>query len=765
MYSNLFVTRNTPLRQVEVNYYTPVEEIPPKDYYKILRGAEAKLFRAGFSTACFQDKIVVTSDEKKLREEINVGNFSFRLAQKKFRLNPLEHNFALCELVKNSLKKRAFSLGFTGPEGQKFYAIKPYKIDFFAFHDAFFFDIEVFPDGKVGIWLDPTTRWKQGVKGFLEWAHSNGYSQSEIKSYMIGKIVKCPSIRSSKKYSAEVVDVNFKPIKDFDITVNGKKTKVYDYWTKDSPEHIRWLKRNNTVLNPEEKPVVTVQITPNLRPSFPPSLLEFVIDLDDPEIPASALREKKVLNPEDRIKNTFELYNILLKQTLYVGLIPLNFERKLFEWTSEMGRKYGRTKPLSAPSLSFGHNSVCEPPSTWADPSIKWALTKYGPVTRLDKIPISVVVPEEDEEGVQPFVGYLNKYGKKLHLGKFVLREMSTVDRLHPDRYRRTCWKLGNNVGKGVVIVVLPRKNVAEAYYSAKRGLGEQQVKSQMICLETFSEIAGWNGDDNAVKYVPIINNLAIQIYDKYLESGESIWHLAKPAGGLDPHKVIYFMGFDVSRAPEKRKEAAAYAAVCDSYGKIIYRKTIDSHKGERVQSKVLSEWFFEVAHSAFDKTDEKRKLSELILFKDGPIRSNQVVDYREGSLDAKKRLIDEGIMDMDSNIRIISAVKTGPHRIYGKRKKYNYKTHNTAIVRDRNSALIVTTEPPQGTAATLRLKIEYQIFDDMNIDQVLAIFNDLRYLDWDSLYKQPKTILPLHIVQNLAKLSKEDVTVPYIPR
>ena len=34
------------------------------------------------------------------------------------------------------------------------------------------------------------------------------------------------------------------------------------------------------------------------------------------------------------------------------------------------------------------------------------------------------------------------------------------------------------------------------------------------------------------------------------------------------------------------------------------------------------------------------------------------------------------------------------------------------------------------------------------------------RYLDWNSLFSQPKTILPLHIVQNLAKLSKEDVSI-----
>ncbi|MFQ6077117.1 MAG: hypothetical protein ACE5Z5_13470, partial [Candidatus Bathyarchaeia archaeon] len=76
-----------------------------------------------------------------------------------------------------------------------------------------------------------------------------------------------------------------------------------------------------------------------------------------------------------------------------------------------------------------------------------------------------------------------------------------------------------------------------------------------------------------------------------------------------------------------------------------------------------------------------------------------------------------------------------------------------------------VTSPAYQGTPSPMRMKIEFQIIEDMEIRQILRVFNDLRYLDWSSLYKQPKTILPLHIVQNLAKLSKEDVVIPYVPR
>jgi hypothetical protein len=285
-----------------------------------------------------------------------------------------------------------------------------------------------------------------------------------------------------------------------------------------------------------------------------------------------------------------------------------------------------------------------------------------------------------------------------------------------------------------------------------------------MIRWSTFKAISRWDGSSSAKTMISLIDNIASQIYDKYLKTGESIWHLANPAGGLDPNRVIYFMGFDISRAPERRKEAAAYAAVCDSYGRILYRKAIDSHKGEKVQAQVLSDWFFDVASSTYDEVGDKGILNELILFKDGPILSNQIVDYREGAINTKRRLISEGIMNRGSNLRIISVIKRGPYRIYGK-EEFKYRAQNTAVIRDTRHALIVTSPAHQGTPVPLRLKIEFQVIENMDIHQILKIFNDLRYLDWSSLYRQPKTILPLHIVQNLAKLSKEDIMVPYVPR
>jgi hypothetical protein len=765
MYSNIFITHHSPLKEIQVRYYTPDGEIDPKDYYKITKGLETRLMRKGFCSTSYGDKVIVVPTSRPLPPREKIGKYHFSLDYDSLALSSREHALIIGKLVSNLLKNRAYSLDYLGPEGQKFYKKEPFKKGFFTYHDAFFFDIEVFEDGRVGIWLDPTTRWKQKASDFVRWALRNGFDSGMIKDYLIGRKALCPSVETNRKYDAEIVDVCFKRVDEYEIKVNGMLTTVFKYWTRDSEKHAKWMRRNNISLQPSETPVITVQLKgSNVRPSFPPSLLDIVIELDDPVIPEEAQEEKKTLNPIQRVDATFKLFDELLKTPLTLGGINLSFRRELLDWTSNVGRAYGRAMPLSPPSLIFGDNNVCSPESPWKDPYIRGCLERYGPVTQKEEMPVAYVVPGELEESVQRFNDHINRTARRLHLAQLHIKHIATVERLHPDRYLRTCRRMGKHIKDGVVLVVLPRGMKNKSYKSAKRGLGSQFIKSQMIQYANFRAVAQWDGRYNYKKLAPILEVLSTQIYDKYLEPGESIWHLAKPAGGIDPEKNIYFMGFDVSRDPERRKEAAAYASICDSYGRILYRKAIDSHKGEKIQAKVLSDWFFDVASSTFDATGEEKKLDELILFKDGLIPGSQIVDYREGSLDAKKRLVDEGIIHKNGNIRIISVIKQGPHRIYGK-KRYGYKTQNTAIIRNDREALAATASTFQGTPATLRFKIMYQITENMNVEDILRIFNDLRYLDWSSIYKQPKTILPLHIVQNLAKLSKDDILIPYIPR
>ena len=737
-------------------------EVDPREFYNLTKGLENRLLGRGLCTATSGGMVYVTQNEG-LSSEEKVGNATFHLSSGPFiaaESQPLQE-----KLVQSALKIRARSLSFRGPEGGKFYRREPYKTDFWNYHHAFESSVNVFHDGRVGIWLDPTTRWTQRVSDYVQWARKSQKANNAIKDYLIGKFVYCPSVTKAKNFKAEIVDTIFEPINQHRIEVQGREYTVYDYWINGSPEYARWLARSKTRLNPDEDPVITVQIPGiNARPSYPPSLLHLKIDLDDPDIPPEALGEKKILTPRQRIEATFGLYDDLLRDGLRINSeVSISFRRGLFEWTSPEGRGYSKTIPLPPPALTFGGGAICEPPAVWADPDIKNSLQKYGPVDKNEETEVDYVVPREFETRVKLLHSQLATRATTLKLGKYNLGKIEYVDRSHPDRYGRTCRNFGKAV-KGVVVVVLPKELVSRAYYAAKTGLGEHETRSQMMRWNTASLLSeenprAWGRGVDSIGF-----NIVAQIYDKSLGQGKSIWHLSSPAGGLDAQKTVYFMGFDVSRAPERRKEAAAYAAVCDSFGRILYRRSIDTHKGEKIQVKVLSDWFYDVASNSFDEVSSNKPVDELILFKDGPIPPNQIVDYKSGSEDAKDRLINEGVMTEGGNIRVLSVVKRGPYRVYGNDRD-DYKTQNTAVILGPEQAIVVTSSTGRGTAAPVRIRFEYQLVEDMSIEQAIKIFNDLRYLDYTSLYKQPKTILPLHIVQNLAKLSKEDVNVPYVPR
>ncbi|MBA7565640.1 hypothetical protein ES708_07325 [subsurface metagenome] len=671
-----------------------------------------------------------------------------------------EHNLVIKNIVESALKRRASLMGYERSKNQKYNKRRPYKKDFFSYFEAFFGEVEVFHDGNVGIWLDPTIKWKFKMKLFLDWAKKNNLD--EVNKYLLNKKVKFPSVTTNKYYTGKVKAVDNIAIKDYTFENEDHEIiSLFNYWTKRSPSHTRWLKRHQIQLCSEEKPVILVEM-PKIHRSlpYPPSTLEIVIDLLDPIIPDYAFQEKKTLTPEKRIKETIVLYNTLLRDGFDLGTAKLNFEKKLFNWkNNSLG--YGNVVSLQAPILQFGKGGTCAALKPWLDPNIKNAMFQYGPVNTKVITKVSYVGPESELKNFPRFNEYLNSHAQKLNLGTFHFNNSYLVDRLDSDRYMRVCQSIGRVNNEEIIIVILPRINPTKTYYATKRGLGNNSIKSEMLQWKTYRNLlkSSLEGKLSFANY-----NIALKAYGRNLNCGEAIWHLKQPAGGLNPNQNNLFMGFDVSRNIETKKEAAAYAAVCDNYGKILYRNSINTHRGEKVIAEVLSDWMFELAFSTYDEIGIEKKIDNLFLFKDGPIPNAQIDEYRRGTLLAKERLLKEHIMDKSSDIKTIAVIKRGLHRFYGD-EKYSYRVNHSCLIRNPKEAIIITSKPRIGTASTTRLNLIHQINDDMNIEQIVKIFNDLRYLDWSSLFQQPKTILPLHIVQNLAKLSKEDIVVPYDPR
>jgi len=746
MKSNLFLS-NEKIKGLTALTYSLQAPIDPKEVNKVLRALETSLLRRGIVATVTGQKVHAFQGKTPLPETITAARVYV------FKLNPTPEEIKLTEnlpifrnIFLSALKAKAYSLGYIGPEGTKLIEKTPYKSDYFNYHNAFSYEVEVFEDGSIGIWLDPSTRWKCPLPNFIEYEKKRGKTKEELANELIGRDVNCPSTQTGRFFAAKISQIYLKKITEYTFSLNGKDISLYDWWTK-TPECVNWLKRNNITINPEDDIIVEVKVQGYPR-AYPYKVLELIIDLD--KTPTEATHEKKMFEPKVRIRETEDLAKKLLGDGLNVGTINIPFNCSIITW-NENTKLYGQILSLIVPDLKFGENQVLK--TAGPDPFVVKYLQQYGPITKKIETRILYIVPLILMNQVATFHNIIAKNAKDLQLGNFVYdpEKIITVEKLDQFQYMLACQKAEKE--DGIAVVIHPERQ--DIHFKAKKGLGKKLVSSQMINTDTFHKII----NDPEGKYTkPLIYNAVAGIYDKNLASGEVMWLLDKPAGNLHPDLRILFIGFDVSRNPESRKEAAAYAAICDSYGKILYRKVIQSHRGEVMGKEAIRDWLFEIA------TDTGKELiDELVVFKDGPIRYYELPAWKEGVSEAKNILVENNLMKPEGNIRIITVIKMGPHRIYS--DSYDMRASNVALIRDTDKAILVTAKPFKGTPDSLRLNIEYQIKNDLNIIDIVRIFNDLRFLDWESLYKQPKTILPLHIVQNLAKFSKEDIEIPYAPR
>ena len=195
MYSNMFLSV-APIENVEAYYYMPDQVMDPKEFYKVMKGLENKLFRRGFSTCTRGDNLIVVGCGK-LNESERINKFTFSLSKDKIVLTPAKNQQQLKQLVYSALKQVARKKGYESPETQKFFKKEAYKKGFFTYHQGFYCAIDVFNDGRIGIWLDPTVRWRQTIPCFVEWCKQhNRFEKKLIRDYLIGKTALCPEVKT-----------------------------------------------------------------------------------------------------------------------------------------------------------------------------------------------------------------------------------------------------------------------------------------------------------------------------------------------------------------------------------------------------------------------------------------------------------------------------------------------------------------------------------------------------------------------------------------
>ncbi|MCI0504418.1 hypothetical protein L0Y65_06980 [Candidatus Micrarchaeota archaeon] len=742
--------------------YRLASEVDSTSKFKYSRKLAWRLSSRGLAVAVLnQGESVFVNDSPGLEPKEIVDGISFNLSTTPRKANCREWPQLFKEMLHGAFKSRCQELGYVFDLRKHACTEKtPVKVDILEYYRGFSFDVEVFPDGRAGIWVDPKIVWRQPVANLLK---RFGYpsNHEQILDYLKGRWVSCFSVAPGVgSYNGQVSDVIFQSIGDYHLP-NG--TTVYDY-LNGSPNWQRWFRSRGITLSKDDGPVLQIKVKGKSEPlSFPPYLVEVLIDLGD-ELLDQAQKLKIDYGPEQRVKETLQLATRLFSEPLSVGGTNVRINTGLFDWMKKENQVYGKPYLLSSPQLVFGGDNR-SPPSNWG-PNIKYCLSSFGPITHKEVVGVQCVCPPGYENKVKVFFQELNRVAAAFHLARFELLEpLNIVELTNPTGYALSIKRM-NAVPEAVTLTVIPKLS-PKTYFYAKKALGDKSISSQMITTDFIEAAQGAKANPNFDKYVlPRIQVMAVQMYDKSLKKGESIWHLAKPAGNMDEKKKTYFMGFDVSRNPENHKESAAYAAVCDNLGRVLHRKTLGSHRGELVSSEELKQWFFDAASDAYLETEKTTgaKVDEIILFKDGRIHHTELPGYRQGAEEAKKELEEHKIMSEKSNIRIVSVVKSGPYRVYGTPQQ-QFMISEVAIARDNKHAILVTARTRKGSPAALRLNIDFEITPDMDVLQLSQIFNELRYLDWSSIYAQPKTILPLHIVQNLAKLNKEDITVPYIPR
>lgn len=762
LYSNAFRSSEK-LTKLDVYVYEPKVNLDPTEVYGISKALVRTLSVYGFPAGMRGSKIycVDARSNVKPKEIWTIAKKDFVRSKNLITIDVKDYRSVFEEILNNTFKRHARFSNFEIEKSPKLHSSIPEKTDFFDEYEAITYTVDVYSDGDVHVWIDPTKALGMPFVKYIDNLKTKKFSENQIKEKIKGMKIYCPNVSRCRNTSAFVVDYNFEKIKEHTIPFEGKFTNIYDYWTS-QVQHRNYLKFKKKELHQDEEGIVTIKFNDNYDPiTFPMSLCDMMIDISDSTFSNSSDSYKSNYTESQRVEKTKNIAQRILGKGLKLGNKWLKFDMHLLDWEKS---EIGEPVELEVPELKFGDDYILKP-NKFGKLNILNSLKAHGPITNKDKINCAVICPEDFKNKASELVENLSYVSESLNLGKLNFYRVDGVKYTNPRGYSLACSLLEDFKDSiDIVLVVLPKNGTNECYFSAKRSLGEIDLSSQMIKYGHFWSLSAYFNKQDERK-LSSASNVVCGIFDKTLNPGEAMWQLNKPAGNLSEDKTIYFMGFDVSRNIEKNTESGAYAAICDPFGRILHRKHLGSHRGEKINPEVLADWFFKVAIQSYKESEKKKPLDTLILFKDGNIPDNQIQDYQKASEIAKDNMLQHGLISDKGNIVILEVVKRGPQRLFGD-EKWRFRISNRAVIRNEKEALIVTYGNTYGkTPKPLRLSIVSQLENEFTIRDIIQMFNHLRYLDYSSIYAQPKTILPLHIVQNQALLNKEDINVPYVAR
>jgi len=346
--------------------------------------------------------------------------------------------------------------------------------------------------------------------------------------------------------------------------------------------------------------------------------------------------------------------------------------------------------------------------------------------------------------------------------------------------------KLGAEIGKVIVVPVLPTDFSSEVYYRSRdtlfeRVFGFEPVPTQAISGETISDILeGGKGS------YPICVNTASQCYVKLDGTGSAVWILHDPADvsiqGNNPGSSCYAY-HDVSRRPTKKASATAYSAMTDTYGRYIATGT-KPIGGERLTPSTFYDILVEllqkisIFEQRYRKVDNMRSFNfqRLVFAKDGVLYDEEAdmmeqVIY-QGISDERKEpiiaLLSKPIFPKNLIIDIMGVNKSPNKRVFD---KYNSEFLNvsggTAISYNDVEGLLVSSSSRIGTSQPIEISLKKHLCLNRNdvpkphISQIMDEYYRLAFLNWSSIFRQGKYALPQILTQNLGENISAGILVP----
>lgn len=590
-------------------------------------------------------------------------------------------------------------------------------------------------DGAPYLLLDLAAAMRQPLSLTVAHLLDRGLTEPQISKTLIGREV----VAEHYSLGGVITGVRWMPVAE--CIIEDRNQSLVDYWAGIGEE-----------LDPSERPVIDVMLKRNKKTAtYPPSQLNL-------SLRGVNIRREERLQTRPGKRMAGIQNHPLVRRPFRLDGVNVRFDPAPLPVSRLVELGLGLDSGVAAvPNLEFGGGFVSQDARS---------LLGRGPAGGKENL--RVVYVAEQDVPVEALHDALADYYERWGFGKLDLEDVVPV----APGDRKSYYRAGQAAAEKIrakpenAIIVGVIEGSTDFYRAVKKGV-DAVMKRAFAAVQILRR--GTAMDIIAGKQW-LAADLLPQVYAK--STKKPAWLLAKPAGGTSGNA---YLAFDVSRrvsfeldqeegvASVISKEASAIASLCDEYGRIITWDTYASHTGELLGKQEA----WDILTAAFDNVRRTKgdTFRRLVVYKDGPMRDAERTFIASAAEEVRDEFRRE--TNVDVQVDLVAVPKTGIERLFQRRgSEFGNPERGTYVLLPGNRALLVSSAPKFGTADPIHVNYEASVGGSPTpMKVIVGEFFDLANLDWRSVYQQPKTPLPLQLVQSLGELLTLDIeTPPYIP-